>query len=159
MNDEERKTIFASTAMKEFSEEAVRGFQEANSKLDRLAGIMMQIAFALAGLSAARVTTTQNTDLPYTFLAIIFLASSVFFVCIQFIVDYFHFLKEGATRRDLASKSFSLLLTPTLENAQALRKDLDSVAKLSSRSNLFSLYLQIILVIVSVFLIMFELRK
>ena len=119
----------------------------------------MQIAIATAGLSAARLLSDKDLELPYTFLAIIFLGVSIFFGCLQFIVDYFHFVKEGKLCRDIASTSFSLLLHPTDQNISTLESDLDRKSKMKTQSNLIPLFIQVILIGTSVLLVFSELSK
>ncbi len=157
--ESERKSFFTSTVMKAYADEAVRAFESANSKLDKLAGIMMQVALALAGLCATRIYTASAVDLPYTFLAIIFLGASMLFGSLQIIIDHFHFMKEGEICRNITSTCFSLLFNPIDENAKNLNSALEEMGRLNRKSNLYALYTQISLIIISVIFVVIELKK
>lgn len=150
---------FSAIIMESFRGQAVRNAEAANEKLEKLAGLLVQVAFGLGGLASVRLPGNSFTQLPLTYLGIIGVAISILCGVVWYIFDFKFFADSATASRDVASKSLGTFLYPTNEEKQArLRSSLDDHERLPNKTTHCPLILQFILLFTSFILIMVELR-
>ena len=141
-----------------YSDEAVRDSLAANEKTDKLSGILIQMGFASAGLSAARVIGNFN-ELPYTVLAVIFAILSMISGSVQFILDHIFYIRYAKSSRNIASSAFLAWIQPSIEADASMKKNLSVHGELPKRSSLIPIILQITFLLISALLTFSELNK
>lgn len=141
-----------------YADEAVRNAQCSNEKLDKLAGILMQIGFAMAGLGAARVVGHFG-ELPLSLCGVIASVVSIIAGGVQFFVDYRFFTKGLLSSRKVASLALGAWMRQDAEMERKFRDAVDVHGEQKDESNYAPLIAQTIFLLCAACLIFAELNK